>query len=309
MEYAGYRLIFSQGVHFGSTTVESAEMTFGADRLFSALCQEAVSVGGERLAELHSMAEKGELLLSDAFPYAEGEYYLPKPLLRIQKSGKETDAKERKKYKKLSYVPVGQFAAFVKGNADIDALGRQDFGKKAVKTSVNLQGEESVPYRIGTFNFSEKNDGSLYILVAYQDKKRKNFLEELLDMLSFSGLGGRRAAGLGRFELYGADLPKELKAGLTRGSGLYMNLSIALPQDEELSEALEGARYLLTKRSGFIASESYAEEPHRKRDIYAFQAGSCFKKKFRGQIADVSAPYGNHPVYRYLKPIWMGIGL
>ena len=35
MEYAGYRLSFRQGVHFGSTTVESAEMTFGADRLFS----------------------------------------------------------------------------------------------------------------------------------------------------------------------------------------------------------------------------------------------------------------------------------
>lgn len=309
MEYAGYRLTFSQGVHFGITTVASAEMTFGADRLFSALCQEAVSVGEEKLAELYHMAEKGELLLSDAFPYAGDEYYLPKPLLRIQGSGGETDAKERKKYKKLSYVPAGQFAAFVKGRADIDALGRQDFGKKSVKTSVNLQEEKSKPYRIGIFNFSEENASGLYILVACLDRKTKYFLEELLDMLSFSGLGGRRSAGLGRFELYGADLPKEIKNGLTEETGLYMNLSTALPLDEEMSGVLEGARYLLTKRSGFIASENYAGEQHRKRDIYAFQAGSCFKRKFKGQIADVSAPYGNHPVYRYLKPIWMGIGL
>lgn len=309
MKYAGYRLSFKQGVHFGSTTVESAEMTFGADRLFSALCQEAVSIGEDKLTELYGLADKGELLLSDAFPYAGGECYLPKPLLRIRGNARETDARERKKYKKLSYVPAGQFAVFVRGKADIDALGRQDFGKKIVKTSVNLQGEESVPYRIGTFNFSEENASGLYIVVAYQDKKTKYFLEELLDMLSFSGLGGRRSSGLGRFELYGAELPQELNECLEAETGLYMNLSAALPLNEELPEALEGARYLLTKRSGFIASESYAGEPHRKRDIYAFQTGSCFKTKFKGQIADVSAPYGNHPVYRYLKPIWMGIGL
>lgn len=307
MEYAGYRLSFRQGVHFGSTTVESAEMTFGADRLFSALCQEAVSAGEDELAELYGLAEKGALLLSDAFPYLGAEYYLPKPLLRIQAKGRETDARERKKYKKLSYVPLEEFDAFVAGEADIDAMGRQEFGERTVKTSVNLWGEEATPYRIGTYNFSVENDGGLYILVGWQDKKTKFLLEELLDMLSFSGLGGRRSSGLGRFELHKADLPKAFLERLEAETGFYMNLSVALPKDEEMSEALEGARYLLAKRSGFIASERYADEPHRKRDIYAFQAGSCFRKKFCGQIADVSAPFGKHPVYRYLKPIWMGI--
>lgn len=310
MEYTGYRLSFQRGVHFGSTTLESAEMTFQADRLFSALCQEALSIGEEKLAELHSLADNGDLLLSDAFPYAGKEYYLPKPLLRIENPVHEMDAGQRKKYKKLAYVPVSHFQDFIKGKANIDDMGKQEFGHMDVKTSVCLKDEEgAVPYRIGTFVFSGEEDCGLYILVGWQKKEAKLLVEELLDMLSLSGLGGRRSSGLGRFDLYNASLPKELVGSLEAKTGLYMNLSIALPTDEEMPDALLDARYLLVKRSGFIASENYAHEAHRKRDIYAFQAGSCFKERFQGQIADVATSSGSHPVYRYLKPMWMGIQL
>ena len=48
---------------------------------------------------------------------------------------------------------------------------------------------------------------------------------------------------------------------------VYMSLSLSLPALEELEEALQEARYLLVKRSGFVMSENYAKEQSRKRDL------------------------------------------
>ena len=55
-----------------------------------------------------------------------------------------------------------------------------------------------------------------------------------------------------------------------------------------------------------MASEFYAEEYRRKRDLYVFAAGSCFKNEFEGDIYDVTNG-GSHPVYRYAKPLFMGV--
>ena len=67
-----------------------------------------------------------------------------------------------------------------------------------------------------------------------------------------------------------------------------MLLSVALPADDELENALENASYLLEKRSGFVASSDYAEEWRKKKDLYVFTAGSCFVNCFAGDIYDVS---------------------
>ena len=85
-----------------------------------------------------------------------------------------------------------------------------------------------------------------------------------------------------------------------------MTLSLSLPDEEELESVLEFARYKLVKRSGFVASTNYADEFQRKKDFYLFEAGSCFKKMFKGNIYDVSA-YGNHPVYRYAKGFFLEV--
>lgn len=305
MEYHVYKLFFPNGVHFGQTNLESASMTFQADRLFSALCIEALTMGEDVLQKLVSLAEAGRILFSDAFPYQGEECFLPKPLLRIEGAASDEDAKERKKFKKLEYLPMRLFSRYLDGKCTIGELTAQPFGDCAMKTSVYLQpGEEAEPYRIGVFSFRE--DCGLYFLVGYEKKEDLQFLEELLEMLSLSGIGGRRSSGMGRFEHHYGRLPKEILACLQGDHGLYMSLSVALPQDVEMEKSLEGARYLLTKRSGFVASGDYAEEFRRKRDTYAFSAGSCFYHKFRGQIRDVSN-HGRHPVYRYLKPIFMGI--
>lgn len=88
---------------------------------------------------------------------------------------------------------------------------------------------------------------------------------------------------------------------------MHLLLSTALPKEDELSEALDGASYKLIKRSGFVASTEYAPESRKKRDLYVCSAGSCFQHCFKGDIYDVSDG-GNHSVYRYAKPLFMGVG-
>ncbi len=102
---------------------------------------------------------------------------------------------------------------------------------------------------------------------------------------------------------------KENKALLERlqGQDRYsMLLSTALPMENEMAIALEGASYLLEKRSGFVASDTYAEEFRRKKDLYVFASGSCFINRFSGGVYDVSEG-GCHPVYRYAIPLFMGV--
>ena len=306
MQYHVYKLSFPGGVHFGQRTLESAAMTFQADRLFSAVCMEALAMGEDALKKLVSLVKGDRILLSDALPYAGDEYFLPKPMLHIDSSITTGDPKQRKKFKKLEYLPVRLFSRYLLGKCTIDELESDSFGSYTMRTSVHLRpGEDAEPYRVGTFFFKERC--GLYILVGYEKEEDLDFFDELLEMLSLSGIGGERSSGLGRFDLRHGSVPEELSTRLQDEYGMYMSLGVSLPQPEELEGALEDARYLLVKRSGFVASEAYAPEPRRKRDTYAFSIGSCFRRKFRGQLRDVSNR-GKHPVYCYLKPMFMGIG-
>ena len=86
-----------------------------------------------------------------------------------------------------------------------------------------------------------------------------------------------------------------------------MCLSVAIPAEDE-KEAIKGSNYSLLRRGGFVQSENYFETPLKKKVTYSFAPGSCFKKRFKGTILDVSN-YGNHPVYRYGKPLFLGVDI
>ena len=86
----------------------------------------------------------------------------------------------------------------------------------------------------------------------------------------------------------------------------YITLSVCLPDSELDDDMLAGASYSLIRRGGFVYSADYAAEPRRKKDIYLFQPGSVFEKRFKGSVFDVSDG-GSHPVYRYAMPLWMGV--
>ena len=87
-----------------------------------------------------------------------------------------------------------------------------------------------------------------------------------------------------------------------------MLLSSALPREDELTDALlEGARYHLVRKGGFVQSASHAPTPRKKRSLCLFSSGSVFEGCFEGDVLDVNATLGAHPVYRYARAMWMEV--
>ncbi|MBR1852839.1 MAG: type III-A CRISPR-associated RAMP protein Csm4 [Lachnospiraceae bacterium] len=309
MEYKAYKLQFPVGIHIGSGSLEDSEKTFGADTLFSALCIEANKKGKDDLETLAALVRDNGLLFSDALPYIGDQLYLPKPILHIE-ADRRGDSSEKKAFKKLEYIPVERLSQFLLGQMDAGAeyeYFKRHFGRAFFKVSASIGEEENVvPYRIGLFQF--QLDAGLYIIIGYEDRDTLLLVEELLTGLSFEGIGGKRSLGLGRFVLKPFQMGDELLRRLHNTGRNNMSLSVCLPTDEELESAMQEAGYLLEKRSGFVVSDTYAETNLRKKDLFVFRAGSCFRNTFGGDVYDVSVQ-GRHPVYRYAKPMFMGVDI
>ena len=302
MQYSIYKLEFQTGVHFGTGMLNESAYTFQADQLFSALYIEALKMNCEK--ELFDCVKNGKLLFSDAFPFFGQQYMIPKPMLYVEPKVKGI-SEQKKKYKKIQFIPVEQLEDFLDGTMDLDGEIFKGYGTYMQQSMVNVRNnEETLPYRVGTFYFSE-NCG-LYIIVAYESESEKTLAENLLEGLSYTGIGGKKSVGLGKFNLLRGKMSKCMQEHLERDSNKKILLSIALPRDEELECALNGASYQLSKRSGFVASSDYADEWRKKKELFVFVSGSCFEQLFEGDVYDVSDG-GSHPVYRYAKSLFMGV--
>ena len=307
MKYKLYKLSFHGAVHFGKNSLDNGEYTFCADTLFSALCHEAVKIGEATLESFYQQTKDGRILLSDAFPYMGDTYYLPKPMNHIESEDRHGDSVVKKAYKKLKYIPVNEIDNYLQGKYDVMyARDFSELGFFQMNVVACIRGEdETKPYRIESYRFYEKN--GLYILVGYQSEDALELVEQLLENLSYAGIGGKRTSGMGRFTLFQGKIPNELEKRLEEKGKKYMTLSVSLPKDDELEEALKGAEYALIRRSGFVTSSNYAKEQMRKRDLYVLKAGACVNDKYDGDIYDVSDKIGKHAVYRYAKPIFMEV--
>ena len=85
-------------------------------------------------------------------------------------------------------------------------------------------------------------------------------------------------------------------------------LSTSLPSEEELIALLPGAEYMLTRRAGFIRSDSYAAENRKKISQLFLSAGSVLPGRFRAKLYEVGEK-GRHPVYRLSAPLFLGVEL
>lgn len=310
MEYTGYKMIFPQGVHFGKKSIEDSESAFAADTLFSALYQEALLTGIDE--KLYDKVKEGKLLFSDGFPFIGDTLYVPKPMMRItsEKKQKEGDSKEKKAYKKLSYIPVDKIEEYLGGNMDVFSATRElgKLGRTDLRTLAKVgrdSEEETMPYHVGLYQFNE--GCGLYVIVGYQSEEERSLAESLLQSLAYSGLGGKRHSGLGRFILEPFKLPEALLKRLGKTGTLYMTLSVSLPQEQEMAAVIEKARYSLIKRSGFVSSFQYSDEYLRKCDLYVLATGACVTEWYEGDVYNVDSGVG-HPVYRYAKPMFLEVG-
>ena len=182
-----------------------------------------------------------------------------------------------------------------------------NLGKSGMRVSVGIRGnEDPEPYRVNAFYFNDGN--GLYIIVGFQDEKAKNLFEELLESLSYTGIGGKKSTGLGRFECQESKIPTNLEKRLQRVEKMNILLSTAMATDRELEKILDCSYYSLLKRGGFIDSEKYAEQQMRKQERYVFTPGSCFSQVFKGTVI-TEKNHGTHPIYRYEKALFLGVDI
>lgn len=327
MNYYLYKLKFTSAVHFGSgdsaRSLDSSEMTFCADTLFSALCHIAVKAG--KLDKLVECVKTDRIKFSDSMPYVGDEFYVPKPYIAGE-GHIDADPSKYKKMEKLHYLPLSMLAAFfasIKGKKSFDAdTVYADFGKIHVAEKVSVAGLNSTtPYMVSLFNFEnvdaeDNNDCGLYGIIGYEDVDELNFVKELIQFVGIEGIGGKVSSGYGKFELYDEiwldepfdDDTKALNNMLYRSNASrYILLTSSLPSEKELVKVTEKSSYKLKRRAGFVNSK-YVAPTVKKKTQYFFAAGSVFLQPYSGELFDV----GNnlpHPVYRYSKPIFLGVDL
>lgn len=296
------KLRFSGLVHFGRKRLTDGERVFAADTFFSSLFIEAVALSMDTDWLLQ------DLVLSDAFPYIGEQLYLPKPLIKFE--AQSSDETNHKLYKKLNYIPVSSYHRYLQGEINPEQVKiwqeKFELGTEFLMDKVSLSdttnGGDSRPYGVGSYAYGP--DAGVYLILQAEDVVIER-LKQVLDSLQYSGIGGKRSSGYGRFqyELMTNDKLVEL---LNVSLGYHILLSTAMTKEPELSEALSGARYLLKKRSGFVQSTDYEQTLVKKKDFYSFVPGSVFQKAFSGEIFDVGEN-GGHPIYRYAKAIWLGV--
>ena len=306
MNYQIYKFDFQSAVHLGDGGLTRGKNTLCADTIFSALCHEAIKA--DQLEVLLESVRNNALRISDGLPYISNTYYIPKPLvqLSIERNG---DSKAKKSLKKLEYIPVDKLDLYLAGKLDVDSERKKftdGFGKAELMEKAAIhEMTDSEPYAVSTFTY-KKNSG-FYLIVGAEKPEIQDLISELLESLSYGGIGGKKSAGYGRFVLRMGKMDSywEHRLSLEKYS-TYCTLATCLPKQEELERSLEDSRYRLIKRSGFIDSDCYAPTYRKKKDSYLLAAGSSFRNQFDGELLEVSCG-GQHPVYRYVKSLLVGV--
>ncbi|MCD8145797.1 MAG: type III-A CRISPR-associated RAMP protein Csm4 [Clostridiales bacterium] len=324
MNYCLYKLQFDSPVHFGPSdtalSLYSSEGHFCADTLFSALCHSALSLGGPAQVEtLCQWAREGTLLLSDGLLWQGEQFYLPKPCWN-GKFSVEVSTRQRKALKALNWVPVSQFAAFaasLRGGEPYNALQTSEAGRnvEVERAKVGRQQEDTEPYYVGAYVFRE--DAGLYVVAGCGTDEQQSAVAKLLAGLGWSGIGGKVSSGYGKFHII-QTVP--LSAACTGDEGwLYdrltdenanhqLLLTTSLPQEDEMDAALENACCQVVRRGGFVQSGTDANGARKKRTQYFLAAGAVLERRFSGGLFDVGGSE-TAPVYRYGKPVFLGVEL
>lgn len=300
MEVHAYKLDF-QTVHFGNGNLNESIGSFNASRLYSSLFLESLKLNVDK--EFLNLSKSANFFLSDSFPLKDGEFYLPKPIgypkIPLNSESTRETRRKAKRSKKLRYIKYTDMEDYVEGNCDVDKLDGTDsfFSKSTVVTKKGID-----PYEVGITNFKT----SLYILTI-----KHKLLDMLMNSLQYSGIGGKRSSGYGRFTVEKLDIPDEFSKNIVVNDseyGVYMTLSTSIPNNDELDSVLPTAEYLLEKSSGFAYS-STSRNLLRKQDLYKFAVGTTLTKTYNGNIFDVRPDGFSHPVWNYAKGLFYKLPL
>ena len=195
-----------------------------------------------------------------------------------------------------------------------------DFGEKELhtKNKVSRIGEDTELYNVEVFRFNK--DSGLYFIVQLPEKWQEKF-ENILESLSLAGIGGKKSAGYGQFsitddamvfdgeyfDIIKSEDDRFINESLYKESEKYLLLSSYLPQKDEIEKIKNKENgYQLIKRSGFVNSPKYSENPQKRKQVYMISSGAVLNFKPAGRLADLKL-HGNHSIYRMGKPIVIGV--
>lgn len=310
MKYVTYRLEFPNGYHVSDFRLSQAQIKISSDILFSALVHEASRMGSQRLVEKFvALFREERMSFSDLLPYVGETYFLPKPICVTESEHEQLDY--QKDLKKIDFIPLEDLDTYFNGVIDIKKIAEklENMGAYSSQEKINHQasGDHHI-FNVATYHFNEGN--GLYFLLSYEDNCEDDlfFFDDLMSSLQFTGIGGKRTLGYGRFDM---DYVETDAAFLQRlechGAQMLLNTSMA-SQDELDNVLTSGATYQLVRRGGFVFPGPNLGNLNtsRKKDLYFFDSGSIFEQRFKGDIFTVSQAY-QHPVYRYSKPLFLGV--
>lgn len=324
MNYSLIRLRFTTAVHFGlsdsALSLYASADGFCADTLFSALCQTASSLYGDAaINDLCKQAKQGELLISDSMPWREDMQFLPKPMITAE-SHKEIPSQLRKDMKRLKWIPVETFPLFVDSLHSDSVYDASKyllpFGRVTEVSKAHCQpGQNATPYQVGVYHFM--NNCGLSVIIGCKTDSQMQQIVKLITALGVSGIGGKTSAGYGRFTIENA-IPLH-DSDNKQASWLYRSLSnetanhsllltSSLPKESELEQALHNAYFQLVRRGGFLYPDRHSPAALKKKTQYYLGAGAVLTNRFAGDLYEV-CPDASHPVYRYSKPMFLGVEL
>lgn len=280
---------------------ETTQVYIHSDTLFSAFCNSYLLLYGEaKLNELlNKFLDKPPFLISSAFPFWNDITFFPIPLNQIP---------ELKDLKKIEFIEKDGFEKLING-AKIDNIW-QKYKTIPYKTS---DGEIKKPYEIYTnpriaigrlsstpgenyFQFSEvfyENEAGLFFIVDFKEDIEKEFFA-VIRLMCDEGIGGDRTVGKGHFKIKKIE---EIKFEINENLKHQINLSLYLPQDDEIPDLKDGY-YEIIERRGYIYSP-YCKSL-RKKSVRMFKEGSVFAKGKIGKIVDITPEiFKTHKVYRY----------
>lgn len=268
-------------------------------------------------------------VISSAFPFVGGLFFLPKMSGRLNVSIPNLDEHSyRKKLKKVKFVEVAIWNNLIsKGDVSIsesqiqgDFLVPANISKfqEPYKSQVNQRvtiprqdGKEADPFFFNWTYYSQ--DSGLYCIVDADDSVLDE-IEDLLTMLGENGLGTDKNIGGGKFDV--EKVKSSLEIANVADANSSMLLSMYIPAEEEVANLnLSNSRYDLVRRGGYMAGSDECDFRHlRKKTIYMFNTGSIFKSTeiLKGKIVDLKPVWNDermHPVYRSGKPFVVPIKL
>lgn len=331
MIYSIFTLKFLAPIHFGDTAqgglLDKFSLGCSADTLFSALCNEAAVIDENLANKLIKKVDAGKLAFSSLFPYWQDEeetrFYLPKPLLHTEEKIQEAKsypeikqlATKMKKQKKTAYVRASQMKALLQTakQGRLLEMDEPEFAVPLIAGKVNLRESEPLPYYVGSYVFSERS--GLYLICRAEEEGEIEFLEKLLQSLGYSGIGGKRSSGYGKFEV--AEDKRELfddgdadKSALALM--LYDNISeqqmcIApiCPQKQDV-ETVKSGYYKLLKRGGFVCSHELGDNI-KCNSVYMLAEGSCLNKRLKGNLVEQVIEGLPHKLYRNGMGMFVGL--